>query len=598
MERLPTNMQIDYTSRDFESLKEDLISLIKTRTNTNWDPTDYSDLGYVLVEAFSYMGDIMSHYLDRVANEVSVDTAIQRKTLLALAKLYDYKPSGPTPAEVEVLFTNVGLSSIDIPLKTQVLAPLSYGPYSTVYFETIDSATALAPGASISLRAQEGKTVNTDRPDLIDATYNKALPANLGTSSGSQNQAFLIVESGVIDNSISVYVGQGAAFSIWKYVDTLLEYGPTDTVFTTERNENGTVSVIFGDGVNGSIPPSGQLISATYKISVGAAGNIKSGIISELTFIPGNTDPQALTYLTVSNAAPAFGGADADSTEQIKTKIKAAVSSRRRAITLEDYANLALLVSRVGKAKASSNIYSTVNLYLQTQEGPEAAPGYPQVVLTTAAGDGTTVTYTSEVAHGFAAGNTVNISGMYLTQYNLQGATIAAVPTPTTFTVTNTTTGVWDSSSAGANGRTGLAIKLTPTANWYAIQSGVEEYLSNKIPAGITLNVLPPTYVPVYIGVSVSIEDTYKQSNIKLAVYKALLGTDGIFQYANNKFGNQVPISKVVSAIQSIPGVVSTTITKYNKTDASTAGDFTVAANEILYLTSSNLITTVTGGIA
>lgn len=591
-------MQIDYTSRDFQSLKEDLIALIGDRTNTNWDPTDPSDLGYVLVEAFAYMGDIMSHYIDRVANETSIDTAIQRKTLLALAKLYDYKPSGPTPAEIEVIFTNVGDQSIDIPLKTQVLAPLSYGPYSTVYFETTESATALAPGETITLTAQEGKTVNTDRPDLIDSTYNKALPSNLGTSSGSQNQTFLIVEAGVIDSSISVYVGQGAAFSLWTYVDTLLEYGPNDTVFTTERNDNGTINIVFGDGVNGAIPTSGQLISATYKISVGAAGNIKSGSISELTFIPGNTDPQALTYLTVSNQTPSFGGADADDADQLRTKIKAAVSSRRRAVTLDDYANLALLVSQVGKANAYSAVYSSVNLYIQTQESNDAAPGYPQVKLTQASGDGSTVTYTTEVAHGFSAGNVLNISGMYLTGYNLQGATIVSAPTATTFTITNSATGVWDSGPAGANGRTGLAIKLTPTSNWYFIKSAVEAYLADKIPAGITLNVLPPTYVPVYVGVEVTIQDTYKQSNIKQAIYKALLGDAGLFQYKNNKFGGSVPISSVISTIQSIPGVVSTSITKYNKTDAATATDFTVGENEILYLTASSLVTTVSGGIS
>jgi len=73
-------MQIDYTSRDFAALKADLISLIKERTGTAWDPTDYSDLGHVLVESFAYMGDIMSHYLDRIANETTLDTAIQRST--------------------------------------------------------------------------------------------------------------------------------------------------------------------------------------------------------------------------------------------------------------------------------------------------------------------------------------------------------------------------------------------------------------------------------------------------------------------------------------------------------------------------------------
>ena len=140
-------MQIDYTSRDFAALKSDLIDLIKERTGTTWDPTDYSDLGHVLVETFAYMGDIMSHYLDRIANELTIDTAIQRKTLLSFAQLYDYVVSGPTPSTVYVTFTNVSSNTLDIPIGTQVMAPLSFGPYTEVYFETTDSATAVAPGA-------------------------------------------------------------------------------------------------------------------------------------------------------------------------------------------------------------------------------------------------------------------------------------------------------------------------------------------------------------------------------------------------------------------------------------------------------------------
>jgi uncharacterized phage protein gp47/JayE len=77
-----------------------------------------------------------------------------------------------------------------------------------------------------------------------------------------------------------------------------------------------------------------------------------------------------------------------------------------------------------------------------------------------------------------------------------------------------------------------------------------------------------------------------------------LLGDAGLFQYSNNKFGGSIPTSSVISAIQSIPGVISTSITKYNKTDASSAADFTVGDNEILYLTSSSLVTNVSGGIA
>jgi hypothetical protein len=582
-------MQIDYTSRDFAALKADLINLIKTRTETNWDPTDYSDLGNVLVETFAYMGDIMSHYLDRVANETAIDTAIKTDTLLAFARLYDYKPSGPTPASLYVNFINTSDSPIDIPIGTQVMAALSYGPFTQVYFETTQSVTALASNASISILCKEGKTVNTDRADLIDATYNKALPANLGTSNGSADQRFTITDVGVIDNSITLYVGQGAAFAPWFYVESLLEYGPNESVFTTERNSDGTVTVIFGDGTNGSVPSAGQLISSVYRSSVGVIGNINASQISEITFIPGNIDPEALSYFEVGNSLPAYGGADADKTDQLRSKIKAAIKSRSRAVTLQDYANLASLVSQVGKTSAAADVYSSVVVYLQTQNDNSAAPGYPSKQVFGATGSGSAITYTTAEEHGFSSGTRVNISGVLPTTLNVSDAVIASVPTTTTFTVTSTV--------SATSTAPGTAINLVPTATWNAVAADVSKYLSDKTPVGTTLSVLPPTYVPIYLTVALSALPQYKNSDVKLAIYKKLLGSDGLFNYTKNIFGAVFPLSSVIAELQGIPGVVSTDITMFNTTGASSAASITLSNNQIPFLTATNLIITVTGGI-
>jgi hypothetical protein len=582
-------MQIDYTSRDFAALKADLVDLIKERTNTTWDPTDYSDLGNVLVETFAYMGDIMSHYLDRIANETTIDTAIQRKTLLSFAKLYDYVISGPTPATVNVTFTNISNNTLDIPTGTQVIAPLSFGEYSEVYFETTTSATAIVPGASITLPCQEGKTVNTDKPDLIDSTFNIALPANLGTSDGRATQSFTIPETGIVNSSITVYVGQGVAFGNWTYVDNLFESGPGDRVFTTTPNEDGTINVVFGDNVNGSIPPSGQLISATYKVSVGSAGNIKSLSITELTFFPGNLDPQVTSYFTVSNSAPASGGSDGDTTANIKNKIKAAVSTRRRAVTLEDFSYLANLAEGVGKSSAASSVYTNVNLYIQPLNDGQAATGYPQANIIGISTTGTAVTFATDVDHGFAVGNTVNISGVDPVAYNLQGAVITSVPSTVTFTVASTVT------TAYVVG--GLAISLTPTSAWTNLSFDVASYMSDKILAGTTLSVLPPTYVPIYLSATVVADSAWKNSDVKLAIYQAMLGETGLFYYDNNTFGRTIPLSAITSAIQNLPGVVSATVTQLSKDASGSVGTISLAANEIPYLLSTSLVTTVSGGI-
>jgi hypothetical protein len=218
--------QIDYTSRDYQALLEDLTSLVNVRTNYAWTADDPSDLGTTLLESFAYMGDIMSYYIDRVANELTVDTAARRKTLIDLGKLYGYRVSGPTPARLNVVFENISDEAIDIPVGTQVLATLLYGDFTEVYFETTTSATQLAAGDTVTLACQEGKTVNTDRPDLISPTTNKPLPVNLGVSDGTAQQIIDLIDVNIVDKSVVVYVGQGVAFTPWSYVDSLTEAGP------------------------------------------------------------------------------------------------------------------------------------------------------------------------------------------------------------------------------------------------------------------------------------------------------------------------------------------------------------------------------------
>lgn len=582
-----SDIQIDYTSRDFSALKADLISLINTRTGLEWEASDPSDLGSILVETFAYMGDIMSYYIDRAANETSLTTAIKKDTLLNFAELYGYKPSGPTPALVTVSFTNNGLTSIDLPAGTQVMATLAASPYNEIFFETTTAVTGLLVGQTINVVCEEGKTVNTDRPDLIDAVYNIALPANIGTSDGSTNQSFDVIDVGIVDNSIVVYVGQGSAFTAWSYVSSLSEHGPTDLVFTTTQNEDGTLTLIFGDGITGAVPGAGQLISAVYKTSVGVAGNIKAGTINEVTFIPGNPDLTALSTLDVNNGNAAVGGADGDDFSQLRTKIKAAITTRRRAVTLQDYESLALQVPQVGKVNAAASIYSLVNLYLQSQDDTSTTPG---VTLTTAtitniSGSGTTVTVTAN--NTFVAGDVVVISGVNPTAYNVVATVATATSTNFTFAATTTT--------AYVSG--GTAAKGSPTASWTNLKTEVENYLADKIMVGTTVNISSPVYVPVYVEIVAFAGSAYKNEDVRLAIYKAFLGTDGLFNYANNTFGRSIPFSTVVYTAAAVDGVVSTTISKLNTDNSTSASTVTLAANQIPYLTSANLSITVTGGI-
>ena len=584
--------QIDYTSRDYAALKSDLVGLISQKTGVNWEVTDPNDLGSILIESFAYMGDIMSYYLDRIANETSIDTATKRENLLNFAALYGYKPTGPTPATLRVKFTNLhDTETIDIPIGTQVLAVLSYGAYSDVYFETTEAATGVLPGQEVSLAAIEGKTVNTDRPDLISPTTNKPLPVVIGTSDGTANQEINIIDIGVVDNSLRIYIGQGVSFATWEYKDTLVESGPQDLVFTTRQNDDGTITVVFGDGLTGSIPANGQTISAMYRTSTGLAGNISTGSISEVTFVPGNGDPEVLSYLSARNTTAAVGGADPDNSVQLKAKIKAAITARKRAVTLKDYEYLAALVPQVGKVKADATVASLVNLYVQSSSDQTATPGIVDQVgtITDITGDGTYITITTDDLHLYDVGQIVTITGVDPTVYNLVDAVVYDTPSTTTFRIADTHTNAYVSGGS-------VTGRMT-TTSWKTLKSNMQTYMADKIPVGTTLSVYPPSYKSVYISMNVTVNSAYRASSVTLDIYKAFLGTTGLFVFDNNTFGRTIYQSSVVTAAASVPGVIAVDIIKLNTDNTSSAGTISLASDEVPYLLPANLVITTVGGI-
>jgi hypothetical protein len=234
-------------------------------------------------------------------------------------------------------------------------------------------------------------------------------------------------------------------------------------------------------------------------------------------------------------------------------------------------------------------VYTNVNLYVQPLNDGQAATGYPQANIIGIATTGTAVTFATDTDHGFAVGNTVNISGVNPVAYNLQNVVITAVPSTVTFTVASTLT------TAYVLG--GLAVSLTPTSAWTNLSYDVASYMSDKILAGTTLSVLPPTYVPIYLTATVTADSAWKNSDVKLGIYQAMLGETGLFYYDNNTFGKTIPLSTITAAIQNVPGVSSATVTQLSKDASGSVGTISLAANEIPYLLSTSLVTTVSGGI-
>jgi hypothetical protein len=340
--------QTDYTSRDYESIRRDVINLIPEYA-PEWTNRDPADFGMTILEAYSYMGDLLNYYIDRAANEAFITTASQRESVLQLARLLSYKPTEATASTVTLTFKNSTASPITVPAGTKVsTTTVVSGNTTRIVFETdaavtVPAKVGIVDGAATVL-ATQGET-----PD----------PETIGTSNGQPNQLYQLSESPVINGSTSVTVG-GIEYTEVPY---LIDYQGYDPVYTTVTNANGVTYIVFGDGVSGRIPPNNAEIICTYRVGGGIQGNVSANTIKFIETNQVNGLSVLNQYVSATNDGSATGGADAESTDSIRINAPLSTKSLNRAVSISDYSALTLQVSGIAKATAIADVYTSVNVF-------------------------------------------------------------------------------------------------------------------------------------------------------------------------------------------------------------------------------------------
>jgi hypothetical protein len=333
----------DYTSRDYLSIRQDILdrasSLIPEWTNRN-----SADFGVVLVDLWAYLGDILHYYIDRAAAETYLGTAINTSSVMALANLFDYRPASQTSAIGYVTLTTSDATHSDtivIPQNTGFIAPGTDNE-PLVYFTTTASASMGASTSSVVVQVAEGKYVGNESP--IQAVTRNTY------SNGTASQRFNLRFSNVIPSSIVVYVAEGtssggvASNVQYFYTSDITLSSTNSKVFGIEIAADGVAQLVFGNGINGKIPNNRAEVTVSYRYGQGASGNLSSGRIA--AFDSGSS----VSTLSVTSSTAATGGTNSESLESMKTNIPLMFRTQNRAVSLQDFKDLALRVPQVVKA--------------------------------------------------------------------------------------------------------------------------------------------------------------------------------------------------------------------------------------------------------
>ena len=118
----------------------------------------------------------------------------------------------------------------------------------------------------------------------------------------------------------------------WRPQPNLLFSGPDDRHYTVERSHG---RLIFGDGVNGRIPPAGanSIRAFRYRSGGGKDGNVATGAISQVL--------SGVVVQSVANPIPAEGGAEGEADTAVLARGPLTVRNRRQALSADDYEALA-----------------------------------------------------------------------------------------------------------------------------------------------------------------------------------------------------------------------------------------------------------------
>ena len=94
---------VNLSTRDYSGYREDMINQLKAKI-PEYSDFSSSDMGIVLIELLATQLDSLSYYVDKITNELFLDTAYEKESVSRLARMIGYEMAESTPARFQQVF--------------------------------------------------------------------------------------------------------------------------------------------------------------------------------------------------------------------------------------------------------------------------------------------------------------------------------------------------------------------------------------------------------------------------------------------------------------------------------------------------------------
>lgn len=308
---------------DFNTLRANLKAYLEGQDRFKDYDFDGSNIS-VLLDLLAYNTYQNAFYLNMIGNEMFLDTATLRDSVVSHAKELNYLPRSYTSASATIR-VKINVSNTNAFTET---IPQNYKFTSTVAGNTYTFSTAEPYIVT--------RNANNEFISQIDVYEGFLLTEKFVVNTNLTEQRFVLSNDRVDTDSIEVFVfpSVGSANSTeYTFTTSIFGLSSNSSVYFLQAAEDNKYEIVFGDGVVGKKPQNGNLISVNYRIS---SGNTVNGISS---FTPQST-VNGYSLAVQSVISPAAGGAESESISSIKYNATRFFQTQDRVVTREDYKSL------------------------------------------------------------------------------------------------------------------------------------------------------------------------------------------------------------------------------------------------------------------
>tara|TARA_Y100000310_G_scaffold338984_1_gene430208 strand:- start:26 stop:1867 length:1842 start_codon:yes stop_codon:yes gene_type:complete len=382
--------KLTITDLEFDDIKSNLKSYLSAQSQ--FADYDFAGSGMdVLLDVLAYNTHYMGYYANMAVNEMFIDSASLRESVVSHAKHLNVIPASVTAstAYLDMTFTPSGSPlSLSIAKNTKFTTSISGRSYT---FTTTANKTIYPIAGTYSV---------TNLPIREGTIVNKKYTVNLADTT----QRFVVPNRNVDISTITVQVQNSSsdtAVTTWTNANALdvTTITSTQKVFWIQEVEEQKYEILFGDGAVGAQLADANIIFIEYLVTSGLASN-KASSFTAVGTVAGLSS--ANYTLTVASAAS--GGAEIESVASLKTNAPKLYQAQKRATTKEDYKAILLgersdieSITVYGGEDASPAVYGKVYIAVKPNGNTAFSAATKDAIKTSILKKTNVVTVTPEI---------------------------------------------------------------------------------------------------------------------------------------------------------------------------------------------------------